>query len=314
MIQIMIEQQAPLATVVELMHLVARCYPTEIQTVVEAELPGLQSLALQLALEVANAESAGLAFADAAEQPMSYPLMTKLNHGAIAMLQFEIPPEALGYIQGLFARLAREDVSEFRQAVLSATAARTAEGALLRFLLYQAARVERWLRVWTEPAFEATGALAQIDREAQDALEFWLRCSPTLPSDVSPLRLADAEAMVRLNDLGRKKVDEMRTLQADAMAEFQAILSAATLARELGFEDSVVLRNEYQEHIGEHRLASAELSGLYPTTFPSPNAVDQRAHRVRATINSQRFMLRGSTPRLLDVMQLISDEIDRETA
>lgn len=309
-----IEQQAPLATVFELMELVARCYPPELQNVVEAELPGLQLQALRLAFEVAAAESTGLAFADAAKQPMTYPLMTKLNHGAIAMLRFEVPPEALAYIRHLFRRLVHEDVGDLRGAVLGIAGARTAEGALLRFLLYQAARVERWIRARSQPAFEAAGALAMIDREAQEILGFWLRLSPSLPDEVSPLKLADAEIMIRFKALGTEKLRELRTLQADAMEEFQAILRAATVAHELSFEDSVVLRNEYQDHIGGHRLASVELAELYPTSFPSPNAVDQRAHRVRSSLHDEDPTPRATAPRMLDLLQLISEEIEKETA
>jgi hypothetical protein len=309
-----LEQQAPLATVFEVMNLVARCYPPALQATVEAELPGLQFQALRLALEVVNAEGEGIPFADAVQRPMSFPLMTKLNHGAIAMLQFEVPEEALDYIRDLFARLVHEDVGDLRQAVLGATASRTPEGALLRFLLYQAARIDRWLRVWRQPAFEATGALQQIDREAQLSLEFWLKLSPNLPSDVSPLRLADAESMFLLKALAERKLDELRTMQADAMEEFQAILQAASLARELSFEDSVVLRNEYQSHIGAHRLASAELAEIYPSSFPSPNAVDQRAHRVRSKMQSNDAPSGEIGPRLLDLMQIISEQIDKESA
>lgn len=308
-----IEKETPLSTVFEVLDLATRCYPPEIQAVVEAELPGLKMRALRLALEIASAEDARLAFADAVAQPMSYPLMTKLHHGAIAMLQSEVPPKALDNIRYLFARLVREDVVDLRDAVLSATVGQTVEGALLRFLLYQAARIDRWMRTWNQPAFEATGALAQIDREAQDTLEFWLNLSTSLP-DVSPLRLADAQVMLRLKTVGIEKLHELRMLQADGMKQFQAILSAATMARELNFEDSVVLRNEYQEYIGEQRLASAEIAEMYPSSFPSVNSVDKRAERVRTSIRDDDLSTARGAPRLLDVMQLISDQIEKETA
>ena len=256
-------QDAPFATLFEVMSIVARCYPPELRELVEAEFPPLRIQALRLALEVTTAETENLAFVDAVKQPMDFPIMARLNHGAVAILQCEVPREAVDFVRSLFHRLEAVDPCQLRPALVAAIASRTLEGALLRFLIYQAARIDRWIRTWDLPAFEATGALAQIDRQAQDKLEYWLKLSPSLPSDVSPVRLADAEVMLRLARLAEKKAEELRSLQLDAMERFQAILSATTTARDLGFEDAMVLRNEYQDDIGEQRLASAELADMY---------------------------------------------------
>jgi len=239
---------------------------------------------------------------------MSYPLMAKLHHGGLALLQYELPPEAVAYLRHFVESLVAQDSSDIWRAVMAAMAAQTIEGALLRFVIYQATRIERWLRAWDMPGLEASGALARIDRDAQQTLEHWLKQSSLLPSDVSVMKLVDAEIMVRLQILSEERADELRALQADAMDRFQALVTAATIARELSVEDAIVVRNEYQEEIGEQRLASAELAEMYPDQFPSANAVDQRAHRMRTAIANRALPFRSDSPRLLDFFRALASE------
>lgn len=303
-------REAPLSAFSDLLSFISGSYPPEVREVLEAELPELKRQALRLALEIETAETQGLMYVDAVKRPMSFPLMTKLHHGAVAMLQYELPPEAVAHLRHFVESLVTRDSSDVWRAVMAAMAAQTIEGALLRFVVYQATRIERWLRAWALPAVEASGALARIDRDAQQTLEHWLSQSSSLPSDVSVMKLVDAEIMVRLQVLSEERADELRALQVDAMDHFQAMVAAVTIARELSIEDAIVVRNEYQEELGEQRLASAELADMYPDQFPSANAVDQRAHRVRTAIANRALPFRGDRPRLLDFFRALASETE----
>lgn len=305
-------QPAALTTLSAALDALLPCYPPEVRGAVEAELPVLKLQALRLALEAAQAEAAGLAYMDAVEQPLDYPMMTRVHHGSISMLQVEIPDEALESVCIFIGKVATGDFGPLRDALVASAGERDLEGALLRFLLYQGARLDLWVRTWKLPAFEASGALSRLDREAEERLKFWLALAPNLPRDVHPLRVAAAEIVLRLNGLGRSMASELRGLAAEAMDVFQRVLAAATVARDLPVADAIVLRNEYQERVGGRRLGSAELADLYPDSFPSPGAVDQRRHRLRLALEQEHPPGRQDTPRVVDVALVMMDVLEPE--
>jgi hypothetical protein len=157
---------------------------------------------------------------------------------------------------------------------------------------------------------EAIGVLAQLDRDAVDRLRFWLTLAPSLPADVRPLRVAVAELVIRMTEVASQREEELRSVAADTMQTFQRLLEAATAARELPLGDAIVVRNEYQDLVGGHRLASADLVELHPDQFPSVAAVDQRRHRLRRVLGHDELRIRPRAPRMVDLALVVMDVVD----
>lgn len=290
----------PLKVLTGLFDLVLSVYPPDLTAAIRDELPWLRSRAFRLAVELQDAEERHVTYAEAACLPTEFPLVARIHHGVIAMLNEELPLEALHAMRDAIARAKKLSIDGARDALAELTRAETYEGALLRFFIYQSARIERWVRTWDKPAFEASGALSRLDDEAQDRLTYWL-CMPTPFPNVRPLAVASAELLLRLEQVAAELRGDLESAALETLERFQYLMDAATRSREMPLADAVVVRNEYAQVLGERRLASSELAEYYPRHFPSINAVDKRRERVR------RGLARSgprAIPRVVDLARL----------
>lgn len=212
-----------------LIELIASIYPPDVADAVRAEIPHLRSRAFRLALELQDAEERGVTYSQAACVPTEFPLIARLHHDVIAILSADLPTEALQAIGDAIGRAPEVNTDGIREALAEGARAETYEGALLRFLIYQTARVERWVRTWDQPAFEANGALGRLDEEADKRLAYWL-LMPTPLAGVRPLSVACADLLVRLEQVASGLRVDLENAASETLERFQLLLCRHPLA------------------------------------------------------------------------------------
>ncbi|RMH40228.1 MAG: hypothetical protein D6689_14390 [Deltaproteobacteria bacterium] len=268
-------------------------YPTDLRGELADELDDVVRDAMALAREVDRAERDGVAFADAAQQPERFPLMARVHHGAIELLQTELAPGERAALAPIVARASGVEAEALRRAwfALAADERAALSAPLMRFLLYQAVRLNVWVLTWSGGApLEATGALREFDARAEDMLRARLDMTAMRDPAVRPLRVLVAEALEQLAAIWERRREELRAGSADSARLVAGLVDAAQVARDLGASDAVLVRNELAGATGGDQLGSRDLAARSPACA-SQNAVDQRRRRLLDRLR------RGDRPR-----------------
>jgi hypothetical protein len=246
---------------------------------------------VRLAREVIEAERRGVRFADAARGD-EYPLIARVHFGLIDLLQLELPERQRAQLEEAIAQARAVEMDSLRRRWFLAAAGddgdgdeRELVGALMRFLLYQAVRLNVWLVTWDEGApLEAAGALARLDHDAEATLRRRLPMVEMRDPEVRPLQVLVAEAVERLAAIWHDQRRELATSRPEVMELFDSLTDAAQIARDLGAGDAAILRNEIDGALGERQLESRALSERSPLALASQNATDQRRRRLLARL------------------------------
>lgn len=264
-----------------------RLYPESVQPLVEAAIPELELQVARLAMEVVHVERIGVAYSEAVHRPADWPLMARVHHGLLDILQMEMPPEAQSVMTSVIANCEREEVVEDLRRLIVYRAADNetqAGSSLARFALYQIIRLNLWAASWDTPEVEALGCLARLDREAESRLRERLRQQEIFDEDIRPLHILVADALNHLLEHFEAIRDETRTMSPELANLIAGLIDATSLARQLGAADAAILRNEYAEHVGGTTLGSVQLSEQHPLTLPTQGAVDARRSRLRSRL------------------------------
>lgn len=280
--------------VLDSVRAVARHYPAWLQAEIELALPSVALEASRLALEVMQAERDGIPYAEAVRR-IDLPLMGRVHFGLEDLLQSRLPPALRDAVRSLAHAAKRGEFEGFRRA-LFAGAAREGEpqAALLRFLLYEGARIDLLVATWDLPELEALGTLGRIDREAQAVLSRRLAMPEMHDGEVRPLHVVMAELAVRA--FGDADAASLAAQEQSEAMDF--ILQLAEVTRTIRGLDApyaaVARADAFEEEMDSQRLVD-----VYPWHFRSPNAVDQRRSRLRRMIKA------GKPPVVLDGSRLI---------
>ncbi len=157
-------------------------YPEAVRESVEAVLPELELLAARLSMEVLDVELNGVPYAEAVHRAGDWPLMARLHHGLVDILQLELPPNLQSILVSALKNVDQWDgVEDLRRLVACRAAVNdhSLEAALARFALYQPIRLNLWVLYWDLPEVEALGCMKQLDCESEALLRQRLiaRCS-----------------------------------------------------------------------------------------------------------------------------------------
>lgn len=275
----------------------ASLLPGRLRTEVENDIPSLSIAAGRLAMEVLDAETSGLKYIDAIELP-TYPLMARVHHGMLDTLQWRMPPQILGPMRTVCQSAARGDFDPFRKLIFHvATRRNDPEAALARFLLFQGIRLNLYIWTWEQPEFEAWGCLQQVEDEAQEILENWLVAPEMQETEVRPLHVLVADAVLQLGRRASHMTSFLREHIGDVIDEMILMADATQLVRTLEAADAAVFRpGRSKEKLGSQRIADR-----FPWHFPSANAVEQRRSRFRKKLKVDEPPT-PSGDRLIDVI------------
>jgi hypothetical protein len=261
-------------------------YPRRLRPDLTDALAELALDAVRLGAEVVEAETCGLGFSDAARDHERFPLMAKVHFGLHDLLQVELAPGQAAMTSALLDETAGADLDGLRRSwfLLAGEHDGAAGGALMRFLLYQAVRLNAWVLTWQNGApLEAAGALRRFDDEIETDVRARLAMVEMRDPDVRPLHVLVVEALERLAGIWQAEHDALRTGEPETYARFEGLIEAATVARDLGAGDAALVRNEIDGAVGGKRLGSHALAQRCPT-LRSQNATDQRRRRLLARL------------------------------
>lgn len=285
-------------------------YPSPIREQLRDSTPDLLIDAARLGLEVLQAERAGHSFAEAVRRPRDFPLMQRVHFGFLALLQFEIPAPWRNPIRELLRRAKKIEADELGQA-LFATAGydnRTAEPALLRFLIYQLLRVGVWTGTFDDVRVEAAGCHRGLDEWAEQLLRKRLSMAEMYQDEVRPMEVLFAEAMMVVRDKTNERLSGARLQGAAVLEVIETVMAQAEAARRLPATRAEVLRNDYAEELGGEKLGDVQMADWYPDLYPSKNAVQQHRSRLRKTVASGKVEVRRA--RLIDLLRELEGDDD----
>ncbi|HTQ08786.1 MAG TPA: hypothetical protein VMI31_01820, partial [Fimbriimonadaceae bacterium] len=150
-------------------------YPDELRRQLLNEIPALSLATGRLALEVLDAETRCMKFSEAVLDP-TFPLMGRVHFGVADTLMQRLDAKMIEAMKRLLGHAALGDFDPIRQLTFAiATRRSSAEGALCRFALWQAIRLNVLIGTWNDPILEAAGYLWDADRHAEEILESFLR-------------------------------------------------------------------------------------------------------------------------------------------
>jgi len=261
----------------QLVTVVADVFPTSHRAQLEAAWPGVRLSARRLALEVADAESRDLRYCDAVER-VDYPLMARMHFGLLDLLQSKLPPDARALLRAVLAAADAGRCDTGRKLLFEIARRPDADGALARFLLFQAVRLNLYVQTWNEPRLEGWGVLAHIEQKAERVLRELLAIDELHHPDVRPLPVLIAEMLMHLTREAATLQHQMARLLPDFVDECELLSHAHAMVRALDARDAAVFRPGAG---GPEPLGSQRIADRYPHHFASANAVDQRRHRAR---------------------------------
>lgn len=260
----------------------------------------------RLAFEAVQAEEKALPFALAAEQCDEYPLIARFHHGLLDLLQFELPVELAKQLQRILATAVDWDFGELRRQLFFAASGgnRTAPAAFLRFVLYQALRLNVWILTWDGgERLEVDGSLEEIDQNAELLLRDKLESSNHQEPDGRPLELVVAETLIHLQAAAAERADEIRRARAEARLHLDRLEEGLRIARMLDARDAALLRDEVREERGGAPMGAGKLLQLHPMAFRSRDAIYKRRERLREKLKTREMgSLERTKPRLIDLL------------
>lgn len=230
--------------------------------------------------------------------------MGRVHFGILDFLQYEIPYDLAEVVRDIFGHVETwAGLEDLRRFAVCHAALRPdhAEGVLMRFLLYEAIRLNLWLVTWDDPAPEALGFMTQLDRDAEAVLRDRIHQDDMFDEDVRPLHVLVTDAACRL----QAQFEEARAALAKDVPEVvefvtETLCRATAEARRLAAADAAELRNDYAGCIGDLHLDSLLLSERHPRLLPSPEPVDMRRSRLRKRLKGGGGRVRT---RVIDVLR-----------
>lgn len=291
-------------TVTRALGSILSLYPPTLRTELESAMPVLGLAAGRLALEVLDAETKGLSYGEAVEQP-TFPLMAKIHFGLLDQLQCRLTPPIIEGIKTLIEHAADGDFDQARKVIFAiATRHEDPEAALARFLLFEAIRLNIYVRTWHAPHLEVWGCIARAEDEAQEVLKALLDVPEMHDDDCRPLNVLVIEMLGRLQ---RDEAQMMRLLRehvGDVIDEMVVLTEATQVVRAFDAPTAAVFRpGRSAEPLGSQRIADR-----YPHHFTSANAVDKRRSRFREGFDPDEPPA-PSGDRLIDILR---EAIERE--
>ncbi|MBI5515228.1 MAG: hypothetical protein HY909_15735 [Deltaproteobacteria bacterium] len=288
--------------VVTVVRTVMPLYPPEFQGLIERALPAIVLDAMGLAVEVSRAEMSGIPYAEAVTQ-ITFPQMARLHYGLEDWLQRRVPTPLLDAVKAVVRRAVEGDFDPVRSECFARAARRgDAEGALLRFVLYEAVRFNLLVGTWDQPVFAAVGTLRRIDEYAQGVVDDMVELPLAELPDVRPLDVLVREVMLcAIADVHEAEA----AARADDPAHLGALERVIGVVRALDAKDAAVMRPSSFEN----DMGSQQITDRYPEHFPSVNAVDQRRSRLRRAIEKGRPPINKDGDRLIDLLLAAAEEM-----
>jgi len=264
-------------------------YPSDLRADMAEALQELLSDAAVLSREVDDAERRGIAFAQAVRNAGEFPRMARVHFGAIDLLQTEFADDERATLHEIVDRASSSDADAVRRHwfVVAAEDEPSRSGPLMRFLLYQAVRLNVWVLTWAEGApLEAAGAFRELDERAERQLRERLAMDEMQDPAVRPLRVLVAQAVEHLSVIWDQRKRNLGGERPEAVELFHGLTRAAQVARNLNAGDAALVRNELEGANGGAQLGSRELAERNPA-LKSQNATDQRRRRLLASLRDQ---------------------------
>lgn len=254
----------------------------EVQRGVEAIKLG----AMQLALELAQAETIGVPMADAVRDADNYPHLVQAHNSILDVLTLELPKEFTPFLQCVAAMPNPPPLDEMTRDLARVGA--TAQGpqrALARFILFEGVRLQLLVTMWRQtPDLHRLGIDDYSwDRQASDNLDVLLAHPQDLEGP-DPIRPLEVVLTATLTDLLKYVGEAERALgqiEADVRARYarRAMVEEALL--DANARDAVLIRNCLARAWGAQRLDIGRVMKQHPLPFDGTkrNAIDQHVSR-----------------------------------
>lgn len=268
-------------------------YPASMREVVTTGIQGLRLEAAQLGIEVLRAEHRGISYADASLRPGDFPLMARVHHGVVDLLQLELGTEETAGISAFLEHASQMDMSGFETTCFSIAALdeQSPQPALFRFLVFQMLRLSIWVSTWRSggAALEAVGVLHELDREAELTLRWRCRQTAMKNPEIRPMRVLIAELYEQLERIWNQRREEILAHRRRSMdAYVEQLIRACSMAREADAADAALLRNQIDAELGRDSIQLIPLAERHPLAFASASAAKQRQKRMRDKLLASR--------------------------
>lgn len=265
---------------------------------------------LRIGLDALAATQSGVSFAQAADDRENFPFLRRFHLGVTDILQVTIPQEFLHVFERLLAAppIATVTLESFAHAALSKDVA-PAEAALLRFLLFEALRLNLVVAAWrNESEFVEAGArLRDIDAIAEKELSWLVENAGALSPDDRPIQTLVAMGMESL----LRHVTELKTALLGIKAEVDEpprmeVLQAKYEAylRSMNLTDATLLCNRHAATFDEQRIPVELLQAEHPLALEgmSRAAMDQRVKRLADSVEAGQGALERQGTAIIDII------------
>ena len=280
-------------------------YPAVVQEELREALPSITLEASRLALEVMQAERDNVPYVDAVHR-VTFPLMGRVHFGLQDLLQYQLPAPVRAALGGLAAAAKGGGFEDLRRSLFASAAGEDdMQSALLRFFLFECARIELLVATWELPEVEVLGSLARLDREAESIIRARLAMKEMIDQDVRPLNVVAAELFLRAISDADGAARQMLG-GSDAIQMVLHLVEATRMIRGFDAANAAVARvDAFESEIGSQQLADR-----YPWHFSTPNAVDKRRSRLRRAIADGRPPYVEDGSRMIDFIRAPATDED----
>lgn len=265
---------------------------------------------LRIGLDALSAQQSGITFQEAAEDRENFPFLRRFHLGVTDILQVTLPPELLHVFEKLLEAppIATVALESFARAALNRNAA-PAEAALLRFLLFEALRLNLVVAAWrNEAEFVTAGArLRDIDVIAEKELNWLVNNAAALGPDDRPIQTLVAIGMESL----LRHLSELRTALLGIKAEVDEpprmeVLQAKYEAylRSMNLTDATLLGNRHAAMFDEQRIPVELLQEDHPLALEgmSRAAMDQRVKRLADSVEAGHGAIERQGTAIIDII------------
>jgi len=269
-------------------------YPASLHESIERELPTFGLLTYQLGVEVLVAEQQRIKFSAAVARP-DFLKMGRVYFGASILLQWKLPPPIVAALKVLLDHAINGALNPARRLLFAIARRNDPEGALCRFLIWTAVRVNLLILTWDKPGVEIRGTLDEVDYEAEEVLRRMLDAGELHEHDARPLHELVAEMMVYVDLFDHAIVSALSEVGPELMQELLTDVEALEMIRRLDAPAAAVFRPGRSDG----PLGSQQIADRFPQYFASANVVEQRRSRVL----KQSRTVESSGDRLIDLIR-----------
>ncbi len=277
----------------------------------------MQAQLLRVGLDALTASTSGVSFSQAAQERENFPFLRRFHLGVTDILHWTIPRELLPAIEKLLAGpppISPATLESLARVALGRDTA-PAEAALLRFLVFQAIRINLVVAAsMAEKEFTEAGArLSEIDVIAEQNLDWLAKNAESLGPEERPLQTLVALGMEGL----LRHVNELKTVLLQLKTEvgeptrievhqskFEAYL------RSMDLTDAVLLGNRHADMLDEQRLPVDLLQADHPLALDQMTraAIDQRVKRLADTVETEKGVPARRGVALIDLFHAMNKE------